>query len=346
MKTALLVAEKPSLAASIAKILSHGSSTSRKGRSGSCPVHEFEGNLNGEKVKIKMTSVCGHVMSLDFSSKYNNWDAVDPLELFTAKTIQKEANPKLHIVDHLQAESRDAAYLVLWLDCDREGENICYEVIDAVKQVNRMGDNNIYRAKFSAITDVDIRRAFSNLGRPNQNEALSVDARQALDLKLGCAFTRFQTKFFQGKYGDLDSNLISYGPCQTPTLGFCVDRHDQIQTFTPEPYWVIDTSIISSIDIPLSYSRGRIFDQQCAHILLLLIKQSNEAVVKNVKYSTHKKQRPQALNTVEMLRVASAGLGIGPQHTMAIAERLYTSGYISYPRTETNSYGRLKLDFP
>ncbi|GFN93894.1 DNA topoisomerase [Plakobranchus ocellatus] len=39
-----------------------------------------------------------------------------------------------------------------------------------------------------------------------------------------------------------------------------------------------------------------------------------------------------------MLRVASSGLGMGPQHAMQIAERLYTQGYISYPRTETNTY--------
>lgn len=49
------------------------------GFNGACSVHEWSGVFRGENVNFKMTSVCGHVMSLDFIGKYNNWDNVDPV---------------------------------------------------------------------------------------------------------------------------------------------------------------------------------------------------------------------------------------------------------------------------
>ena len=55
--------------------------------------------------------------------------------MFRAATEKKEANPKLHICDALRQEGRGCDDLVLWLDCDREGENICFEVLDEVLPV-------------------------------------------------------------------------------------------------------------------------------------------------------------------------------------------------------------------
>jgi len=57
-----------------------------------------------------------------------------------------------------------------------------------------------------------------------------------------------------------------------------------------------------------------------------------------VKKKEGVKKRPVGLNTVEMLRMASSRLGMSPHHTMQVAERLYTQGFISYPRTETTHY--------
>ena len=260
MTIVLMVAEKPSIAEAIAKILAHGKTFNRRG--GKTPVFEFPGNFQGRGVTFRVTSVIGHVFNTDFPSQYQNWDAVDPLTLFDAQVVKNEANSS--VVRHLQSEAKKADYLVLWLDCDREGENICFEVINCVQsKMNRVPGQQIFRAKFSAVAPSDVDKAMRTLGAPNENESLSVDARQELDLKVGVAFSRFQTRFFQGKYGNLDSSMVSYGPCQTPTLGFCVDRHDEIQSFQPEKYWVVNVEIEKGGKrFTLDWGRGRVFDQE------------------------------------------------------------------------------------
>ena len=77
----------------------------------------------------------------------------------------------------------EAEYLALWLDCDREGENIGFEVISLVSEW--IPYDNVYRANFSALTNTELSYAYENLGHPDKYMAMSVDARQELDLKIG-----------------------------------------------------------------------------------------------------------------------------------------------------------------
>ena len=133
--------------------------------------------------------------------------------------------------------SSPAEILVLWLDCDREGEAIAEEVQEICCSANRRLKPHVFRAKFSTVLQGEIRRALNNLGRLDMKQVDAVNARQEIDLRIGAAFTRFQTKRYQKKYG-LPS-VISYGPCQFPTLGFVVERWARIETFIPEQFFTI-----------------------------------------------------------------------------------------------------------
>ncbi|GMP78216.1 hypothetical protein CsSME_00034244 [Camellia sinensis var. sinensis] len=330
-----MVAEKPSIALSIATVLSGGRMSTRRG---STEVHEFDGTFLGFHAHYKVTSVIGHVFSVDFPAAFQDWTRTDPLDLFQAPVLKTESNPKAHIRRHLSQEARGCSHLVLWLDCDREGENICFEVMECAGfQLNE--SRRVYRARFSSVSEKDITKAMSNLVEPNEDESLAVDARQEIDLKVGVAFTRFQTSFFQGKYGNLDSRVISYGPCQTPTLGFCVQRYLQITTFKPEKFWAVHPYIMhNGYELKLDWERNKLFDSDVAEMFQKLIMEDGLVEVTSISEKQECKARPSGLNTVNLLKIASSALGFGPQLAMQLAERLYTQGFISYPRTESTAY--------
>lgn len=137
----------------------------------------------------------------------------------------------------LEREVRRAQWLIIWTDCDREGENIGYEIIDVCKAVKP--NINVFRAKFSEITRASVDRALRTLGEPDLRTSQAVDVRQELDLRIGAAFTRFQTMRLQKKFASLEKQLLSYGSCQFPTMGFVVERYKAIENFIKEPFWKI-----------------------------------------------------------------------------------------------------------
>ncbi|XP_018404081.1 PREDICTED: DNA topoisomerase 3-alpha isoform X1 [Cyphomyrmex costatus] len=335
----LNVAEKPDAAKNIAGYLSHGTSRRREGFSKYNKIFEFNVQLWGQNCQMVMTSVSGHLLGHEFTGGYNKWHSCHPLNLFDA-TVSKQCLEESHIniKKTLEREVRSCNTLIIWTDCDREGENIGFEIIQVCQAVKP--HIHIYRAKFSEITRPSIERALQTLTQPDKAMSDAVDVRSELDLRIGAAFTRFQTlrlqKVFPNTLGDL---LISYGSCQFPTLGFVVERFLAIDRFKSEPYWklkVMDDH--EGISVEFRWARVRLFEKVPCQIFLDICLEQPEATVEKVTCKPKSKWRPLPLDTVELEKQGSRKLRINAKETMRIAERLYTQGFISYPRTETNIF--------
>ena len=292
-----------------------------------------------------MTSVTGHMMELEFDENCRKWHSVAPVELFdrpVQKYVKEESKDlKRTLVD----EAKKAGILLLWLDCDLEGENIAYEVINICKEANNRLD--IYRARFSALIPRDIFRTLNHPDRPNPHLNDAVDARQEIDLRLGAAFTRFQTLRLQKKYENLDS-MISYGPCQFPTLGFVVERYHKIEAFVSEKFWFIECSYEyedpdslngNKLTCSFNWDRNRVYDRMTVLILYeMCLENGGKAVVTKCDERPTSKRRPIPLNTVELQKRASRKFHMSSETTMQVAESLYQRGILSYPRTETEAF--------
>ncbi|CAK8990534.1 DNA topoisomerase 3-beta-1 (DNA topoisomerase III beta-1) [Durusdinium trenchii] len=347
----LMVAEKPSIAATLTEALCppQNGAQKRKGVSPSSPVHEYRGSFMGRASRFRVTATTGHVYSLDFSQEYNNWEKHSPDVLFSAQTV-RTYDPRGNIPAHIAEEARNCDLLILWLDCDREGENICFEVMElALPQMKPPSGafphayhGMVYRARFSSLAPQDLQAAMTQLAHPNQNEAQSVDARQELDLRVGIAFSRLQTMYFRKHFGhQLGKQMVTYGPCQIPTLWFCVHRHVQIEAFVPEPYWRLVATLPAGpgqTSFQAHCQMGKIWQENEARVLLQRARASESAVVTSQRSWLSSYRRPRPLNTVEMLKMASQVLGLGPDDALHVAEALYLKGILSYPRTETDKY--------
>ena len=309
------------------------------------------------------TSVRGHLASQDFSPDEYGWSQCDPLVLFEAPILTMYRPDLEPLEAMLRRLASSCTTVILWLDCDREGEAIGDEVRTACLEGNRR--LLVLRAKFSTVLPNEIQRALKTLGRLNENFVRAVQVRSELDLRVGAAFTRFQTLRLQKKFDDFASGqmgVISYGPCQFPTLGFVVERWARIETFVPEDFWSIAMSLTVDVasntadgggppaaanaqpnssgrrQVHFQWKRGSIFDHGMAAYLYESCLEAAEGVVTSLTGRPKNKWRPVPLATVEMQKRAAKFLRLGAETVMTLAEELYHQGLISYPRTETEKF--------
>lgn len=180
----------------------------------------------------------GHLLSLDFPAAYRGWKTCNPEQLFDVPVIKTCLENNKKIQQTLEREIKYCDGLIIWTDCDREGENIGFQVIDVCRAIKPR--ITVERAKFSEMTAAALTRAINNLAQPDKRVSDAVDVRSELDLRIGAAFTRFQTLRLQAAFPQsIENGLVSYGSCQIPTLGFVVQRYKEIESFIPQVFWKI-----------------------------------------------------------------------------------------------------------
>ena len=133
----LNVAEKNDAAKNIANIMSGGRANRREGYSHFNKIYEFDYMVQGQQAEMVMTSLSGHLLNMEFAPQYRKWYSCNPVALFDAPLAKGvgEGNNSALIKKTLQREVRGAKLLIIWTDCDREGENIGMEVVTVCREV-------------------------------------------------------------------------------------------------------------------------------------------------------------------------------------------------------------------
>ncbi|KAL8293634.1 hypothetical protein RQP46_000335 [Phenoliferia psychrophenolica] len=340
----LCVAEKPSISKSITQILSGGEFRTRSAPSGPAFIKNYDFSYRMPPgpglADFTVTAVAGHLMEQNFGD-FDGWRSCDPFQLFDAPIFTSGSQDKNQqgIWKNLMAEAKKATHLMIWTDCDREGEHIGSEV--AI--ICRKAKPNIIvkRARFSAIIANQINNACRNPVDLDMRQANAVSARMELDLRVGAALTRVQTMGLQTRVPTLADNTISYGPCQFPTLGFVVDQYERVEAFVAEDFWYIHVTLArEDSSVAFTWRRGRLFDRDVADIFFSLCEDAPEATVIRQDTKPTQKWKPLPLTTVELQKTGSRLLHMAPKDILDISDSLYQKGILSYPRTETDQFDK------
>jgi DNA topoisomerase I len=323
----LIVTEKNNSAKKIAEILSGGEATADAAYK--VPYYTWSG-AEDEQMAIGLK---GHVMNPSFPDGYSNWQQTDLHELIDADLI-KEPTDK-NVLRAIRKVAPEATSLVIATDYDREGELIGLEALEVILEVKPELERSVQRARYSALTQQEIERAFAELDQLSFDLAYAGAARQDIDLLWGATLTR-AVSLATRRFG---SNFLSVGRVQSPTLGLVVERELERRAHVAKPYWEVFARFQHPDDaFEAHHATDRFWERTEADAALAGTR--SPGIVKEVSAKRSQRKPPAPFNTTAFTTEASSRLGITPKRAMQLAEDLYMDGFISYPRTDNTVYPR------
>ena len=306
------IAEKPSVARDIARII--GANSSRQGY--------MEGN------GYQVTWTFGHLCTLkephDYTPMWKSWSLSSlPMipQRFGIKLIEDDGIKKQFVIIEKLMQAADG--IVNCGDAGQEGELIQRWVMQKAQ-----AKCPVKRLWISSMTDEAIREGFSQLKDQAEYQPLYLAglSRAIGDWILGMNATRLYTL----KYGQ-NHQVLSIGRVQTPTLALIVNRQKEIDNFKPEPYWVLSTVYR---DTTFTATQGKFMSREEGEAAFQLIADKPFEVT-DVQKKAGKEQPPQLYDLTSLQVDCNKKFGYSAETTLNLIQSLYEKKVTTYPRVDT-----------
>ena len=310
----LVIAEKPSVARDIARVLG----CSKKNNS------YIEGN------DYVVTWALGHLVTLadpeEYGEQYKTW-RMDTLPMLPDRwklVVIKQTSRQYHAVKE-QIFRKDISDIIIATDAGREGELVARWILG--KAGNR---KPLKRLWISSVTDKAIREGFSHLrpGKDYENLYHAAVARAEADWEVGINATRALTCKYNAQ--------LSCGRVQTPTLAMIAAREEEIKKFIPKLYYGLK-AVVKGIPFTWTDAKnnsGRTFDK--SRIENIYKKAAQKIRITEVKKKTKKTYSPALYDLTALQREANQRYGYSAKETLNIMQRLYENHKVlTYPRTDS-----------
>ena len=310
----LVIAEKPSVARDIARVLG----CSKKNNS----------YIEGKDYVV--TWALGHLVTLadpeEYGEQYKTW-RLDTLPMLPGRwklVVIKQTSRQYHAVKE-QIFRKDISDIIIATDAGREGELVARWILE--KAGNR---KPLKRLWISSVTDKAIREGFSHLrpGKDYENLYHAAVARAEADWEVGINATRALTCKYNAQ--------LSCGRVQTPTLAMIAAREEEIKKFVPKPYYGLK-AVVKWIPFTWADAKtnsGRTFDK--SRIEAIYKNAESKIRITEVKKKAKKTYSPALYDLTALQKEASQRYGYPAKETLNIMQRLYENHKVlTYPRTDS-----------
>lgn len=320
----LVIAEKPSVARDIARVLK-----CNKNISGA-----IEGN------QYIVTWALGHLVTLadpeDYDKKFKEWNMeVLPMMPKKMELVVIKKTSKQYQAVKAQLFRKDVGEIIIATDAGREGELVARWILEKANC-----HKPIKRLWISSVTDKAIKDGFAKLvdGRNYNDLYAAAVSRAEADWLVGINATRALTCKYNAQ--------LSCGRVQTPTLAMIAKREEEIRSFKPETYYGISVQAGTVKWTWQDQKSGsyRTFSKDRIEKIEQMLK-NEEILVERVDKSAKKSYAPGLYDLTELQRDANKRFGFSAKETLNIMQRLYESHKVlTYPRTDSKYIGTDVVD--